>query len=181
MDQSESFDAAFEKHSAKVLAYALRRVPNRHEADEVVAETFAIAWRRRDAMPDAPLPWLYGVGAQVINNQRRSSRRLGRLRGKLASEPVVIGADHAEAIGERDAFAEAFAQLKDDQREVLRLVAWEGLDSREGALALGCSESAFKVRLHRARRELAKRIERAGHVEVEMPVSKQLPVRTEPE
>lgn len=181
MRQGESFDAVFHEHFARVLAYSLRRVPSRHEADDVVAETFAIAWRRRDAMPDPPLPWLYGVAAGVIRNQRRSSRRLARLRGKLRAEPIVLRPDLVDSIGERDAFAEAFSQISEGQREVLRLVAWEGLDNRDAAAVLDCSETAFKVRLHRARRDLAKRMEQAGHIEDEMPGPTQLAARPKPE
>lgn len=171
MDQAERFDRAFNEHSARLLAYALRRVPSRDEAEEVVAETFAVAWRRNDAMPDDPLPWLYGVAARAIKNQHRSSRRLSRLRGKLAGEPAAPGPDHVEILGDRDVFNTAFGELSASQREVLRLVAWEGLDGRDAAAALDCSETAFKVRLHRARRDLMKRIALAGHWGDEMPLA----------
>lgn len=178
MTKPEAFDKVVAEYYSALIAYALRRVPGRPDADDVVAETFAVAWRRREEMPETPLPWLYGVASRVIRNQRRSARRLGRLRAKLGSEPVILAPDPAEVAGESDAFAFAFAGLTDGQRDVLRLVAWEGLDSREASVALGCSESAFRVRLHRARRELAKRMDRAGHVTDEMPVSD---LRSEPE
>lgn len=167
----ESFEAAFESCSAPVFAFALRRVGTREDAEDVLAETFAVAWRRRDELPDPPLPYLYAVAANVVKNSRRSSRRLGRLRGKLAGQRTRQVDDHAEHVAANDAFAVAFAGLSESQREILRLVAWEGLDTRDGAAALECSETAFKVRLHRARRELEKRIAEAGHVEGEMPKS----------
>ena len=162
--QDDGFVGMFDQHAESLLAYALRRLPTRHEAEDAVAETFAIAWRRREAMPAEALPWLYGVAARVISNQRRSARRLERLRFKLAGEGRESPTDHVELLGERDAFACAFAGLSGSQMEILRLVAWEGLDTREGAAALGCSQVAFKVRLHRARRELEKRMAHAGHV-----------------
>lgn len=174
------FDALFGDHSAEILAFALRRVGSREEAEDVVSETFAVAWRRRDTLPKEALPWLYGVASKVISNQRRSERRWVRLRGKLASEPPPIAPDPTASLADRDEFAVAFAQLSEGQREVLRLVAWEGLGGRDAAIALGCTESAFKVRLHRARRDLAKRIELGGHVQGEMAVSTEQQIKAEP-
>lgn len=168
MDGAERFEAAYEAHLASVLAFAIRRVP-RHEAEDIVAETFAVAWRRRDSIPDPSLPWLYGVARHVIRNQERSSRRVARLRGKLGSQPSTLAGDPAESVDELDAFAEAFARLNEGQREILRLVAWEGLDHAEAAAVLECSRTAFRVRLHRARSELTKRMDEAGHVKGEMP------------
>ncbi len=165
----DRFERAFEGCAAPVMAFALRRVGSREDAEDVVGETFAVAWRRRGEIPDPPLPWLYAVAANVVNNSRRSSRRLGRLRARLASQPPSHAGDHADDVAANDAFATAFAKLSDAQREILRLVAWEGLGPRDGAVALDCSETAFKVRLHRARRELEKRLLQAGHVEGEMP------------
>ena len=165
----DRFTAAFDSYSAQVLAFALRRVGSREDAEDVAAETFAVAWRRRGSIPGSPLPWLYAIAANVIRNNRRSTRRLGRLRSKLAGERTAEGANLADLVTENDAFATAFAELSEGQREILRLAAWEGLDTCEGAVALDCSEAAFKVRLHRARRELEKRMSAAGHEGDEMP------------
>jgi len=159
----EQFDALFDSNFGRVLAYALRRVSDRSEAEDVVAETFAVAWRRRDEVPELEAPWLYGVAANVISNQRRADRRRLRLRGRIGGEPPRLGRDPAEAIGERDAIARAFCRLSESQREVLRLVSWEGLSPDDAAVALGCSHGAFRVRLHRARAALAKHLEEGGH------------------
>src|SRR6266542_3605025 len=80
------FDAAFDAHYLKVLAFAIRRMESRPEAEDVAAETFAVAWRRRDAIPDAPLPWLYAIALRVIANHRRSSRRRAHRDQRFASE-----------------------------------------------------------------------------------------------
>lgn len=157
------FDVAFDAHYRHVLSFALRRVPSRTDADDVAAETFAVAWRRRDSIPEPSLPWLYGVAARVIDNQRRSARRLSRLRGRLGGEPMIVGADPGDAIGARDELAVAFAQLSGAHREVLRLAAWEGLDAPDAALVLGCTPAAYRARLHRARRDLAKHMGVSGH------------------
>lgn len=158
------FAACFDAHYAEVLAFALRRVANRAMAEDVAAETFAIAWRRFDAVPDDELPWLYGVARRVIANQNRSGRRQQRLLDRLRREPGDGRRDPAEAVTERQAVLDAFATLGDRDQEVLRLTAWEGLDARRGGMVLGCSKGAFAVRLHRARRRLAKELTSFGHV-----------------
>jgi len=158
------FDACFEAHYSDVLAYAIRRVEDRATAEDVLAETFAVAWRRREAIPEAPLPWLYGIAARIIANQQRSARRRLRLRLRLSSEPARrSGRDPADVVGERDAIVAALSGLSEAQREVLRLAAWEDLDVPDAAAVLGCTPAAFRVRLHRARRELAKHLDPSGH------------------
>lgn len=64
----------YEQFAGRVLAYA-RRHANRDDAEDVVAETFHVAWRRRDVVPDEPLPWLIGVAHNVLRSQWRVSRR----------------------------------------------------------------------------------------------------------
>ncbi len=159
------FERCFRDHYARVLAFAMRRVPGRDIAEDVAADTFAVAWRRRDRIPDPTLPWLYAIAANVIANQYRSNRRRRDLDTRLAHEAgtAAPGRDPAESLDKRDSFSTAFALLGEREREVLRLVAWDGLDTREAARVFGCSPGAFRVRLHRARRKLAKQLEAAGH------------------
>jgi len=165
----ERFERCFREHYARVLAFAMRRVAKREVAEDVAADTFAVAWRRRGCIPETPLPWLYAIAGNVIANEYRSTRRRRNLGERLVHEAGTdeVGADPAEAVDRRDAFAVAFAALDESEREVLRLAAWEGLSTREGAQVLGCSAAAFRVRLHRARRKLAKQLEAAGQVEGE--------------
>lgn len=161
------FEGCFDAYAPKVLAFALRRVEGRHAAEDVVAETYAVAWRRRDALPDHPLPWLYAIAAKVISNQRRSGRRRLRLHDRVSVEPQILGRDPADLVGERDLVVTAYGRLSDSQREVLRLTAWEGLDTRDAARVLGCSHGAFRVRLHRARKDLEKHLAARGHLSQE--------------
>ena len=81
--------------------------------------------------------------------------------GYSASTAASV-ADPADSLGRRDELASAFADLEEAEREVLRLVAWEGLSTRDAAAVIGCSPGAFRVRLHRARRKLAKGLKNAG-------------------
>lgn len=156
-------EAAFEAHRAALLAYARRRI-GPDPADDVVAETFAVAWRKRDELPEEPLLWLYAVARGVIANQRRSAQRRMRLLDRLSAERPQLDADLATASGARLSLAAAFDALAESDRELLMLVAWEGLGPREGARVLGCSAAAFRVRLHRARRRLERGIEEDGAV-----------------
>jgi RNA polymerase sigma-70 factor (ECF subfamily) len=165
------FDQCYDAHCSQILGYALRRVDGRHAAEEVLAETYAVAWRRRDSIPNEPLPWLYAIAARVISNQRRSTRRRLRLVDRTAAEPEVFARDPADLVAERDLTRKAFAKLSAPQREVLRLAAWEGLDATDAAVVLGCSAGAFRVRLHRARRDLEKHLALDGHVPTGRPVS----------
>jgi RNA polymerase sigma-70 factor (ECF subfamily) len=163
------FEGCFREHHARLLAFAMRRLSGRVAAEDAVADTFAVVWRRRDRIPDRPLPWLYAIAANVIADQYRSTRRRHDLGARLAHEARAgaPGSDPAEAVALRDAFAAAFAQLEEHEREVLRLIAWDGLEVREAAQVLGCSQGAFRVRLHRARRKLAKRLDATKPIDQE--------------
>jgi RNA polymerase sigma factor (sigma-70 family) len=171
------FEGCFRDNYAAVLAFASRRLPDRATAEDAAAETFAVAWRRRDLIPEEPLPWLYGIALRVVANQRRSGRRRRRLGDRLEHEAGLREAapEPVDALHRRDAFSRAFQRLSEDEREVLRLVAWDGLDTREAASVLGCSAVAFRVRLHRARRRLAKQLEAAGHSPYERPTGASKP------
>jgi RNA polymerase sigma-70 factor (ECF subfamily) len=98
----------------------------------------------------------------VLANQRRSLRRLAALRTRLRAAPVAA---HEE--GELQDVLAALKQLRRDDQEILRLAAWEGLTNAELAVALGCSENAATIRLHRARKRLAEQLAKeepaAGH------------------
>lgn len=165
----QPFERCFRDNYAAILAFAIRRMPDRGSAEDAAAETFGVAWRRRDLIPAEPLPWLYGIALRVIANQRRSTRRRRRLDDRLESATITKASapEPIDALQNRDAFSRAFARLNETEREVLRLVAWDGLDTREAASVLGCSPTAFRVRLHRARRRLAKHLEAAGHLQFE--------------
>ncbi len=163
----DRFECCFRDHYARLLAFTMRRVGGREVAEEVVADVYAVAWRRRDCIPDSPLPWLYVIAANVISEHYRSGRRRQDLGLRLAHEArgEGTGSDPADALALRDAFAVAFGRLAEQEREVLRLIAWDGLDVREAAEVLGCSQGAFRVRLHRARRKLGRQLDAAKPTE----------------
>jgi RNA polymerase sigma-70 factor, ECF subfamily len=147
------FEQIYEEHREAVRAFVRRRAPE-SLVEDVVSETFLVCWRKLDRVPDEPLPWLYAVARKTLANQRR----------RLAREQRVGVADRASAVAEpepvRDTvLAAAFAALSDGDREVLRLIAWEGLTLSQAAVVLGCSALACRVRYHRAKTRLARRLE----------------------
>lgn len=147
-----------------MLRYLLRRVDDPGAAEDLAAETFLVAWRRLGDMPREPLPWLLGTSRRLLANHRRSlSRRPpGRPLTPNGIERLVPE-DLADRLSEKRVFAESFAELSDDDREVLTLVAWDGLRPREAALVLETTPALFSLRLHRARRRLMKKMALAGH------------------
>jgi RNA polymerase sigma factor (sigma-70 family) len=155
------FRTVYDTNYHRVLGYALRRAASREDAEDAVAETFLTAWRRLEEMPHGSdaRPWLYGVARNALANQRRSERRRGRLRGRLRAEPSSPAWDRADANEELASVAAAFARLGEEDRELLALAAWEELDAGEIATVLGCSRNAATIRLHRARRRLARQLQ----------------------
>ncbi|GAA4620523.1 RNA polymerase sigma factor [Actinoallomurus vinaceus] len=162
MDKDE-FAAVYERNYRSLLGYALRRCHSPDDAADVVAETFATAWRRADDLPpgDEARLWLYGVARRVLANHRRGERRhaikTAMLRDELATEPTA-----SSEAPDGTPVAQVFRDLPDRDRELLALVAWEGLGNAEIAKVLGCSRNAVSIRLHRARKRFAHALRAAG-------------------
>ncbi len=155
-DRGTRFDALFAAHFAAVRAYVVRRSGGAR-VDDVLSETFLVAWRRLDVVPDDGLPWLLGVARRVLANQRRGEVRhaalIDRLAGAMPRSRVAEPVE--DALG---SLAEALASLSPAEREALLLVAWEDLEPGRAARVVGCSPAAFRARLYRARRRLAARL-----------------------
>ena len=115
--------------------------------------------RVRDAIPSEPLPWLYGVARKVIANQRRSARRQTAVARRLVEKtPAPSTEKMPEPSG---CVVAALSQLRETDRELLMLVAWEGLKPADAARVLGITPARCRLRLHRARRRLERLISRA--------------------
>jgi RNA polymerase sigma factor (sigma-70 family) len=151
--RSQRFESLFREHYPAVRGYALRRT-SPDAAQDAVAETFLVAWRRLEDVPDDALPWLFGVARRVLANQRRSAGRSAALTDRLGATAADTGS-HEEGVDEADALRSALARLSEQDREALMLVAWHGLSGVRAARAAGCTRAAFAVRLHRARKRLA--------------------------
>jgi RNA polymerase sigma-70 factor (ECF subfamily) len=155
------FSRLYRDQGRAILAYALRRVESREDAADVLAETFLIAWRRLAEVPADPEArlWLYAVARRVIANLHRSERRRTRLGGRLAESLRTELATHSAPSGEAAEVLRAMAGLSGEDRELLLLVAWEGLSPSEAAKVIEVSSLAARSRLHRARRRLRALIE----------------------
>ena len=143
----------------EVWRYARRRCSSDHDADDVVAETFAVAWRRRGDVPaDGSRLWLLGVARRVLANQRRTTRRVDGLRSRVASLTLSGDlADPAEIVAMRgdERLWHALASLPAGERDLLIMRVWDELPVADVAVLLGCSANAVSLRLRRARRRLA--------------------------
>ena len=147
----QRFEQIYEEHRDAVRAYVRRRAPE-DLVEDIVADVFVVALRRIDDVPTPELPWLYGVARKTLANARRR-KHTAPLGHEVAHDPEPVGDPQ---------LARAFAELSDADREVLRLVAWEGLSLRDAARVLGCSPVACRVRYHRAKSRLATRLAAAA-------------------
>jgi len=158
-DRRRAFQSIYELHYRHVAAYARRRAAP-GDVDDVVAETFLVAWRRLEVIPtgELALAWLYGVARRVISQRQRSGRRRDRLVARLGGlraddeDTAVI----SETLDDRERVRAALALLRDPDQEILRLSKWEGLSATELSVVLGCSPNAATIRLHRAHKRFAK-------------------------
>jgi RNA polymerase sigma-70 factor, ECF subfamily len=129
-------------------------------AEDVLAETLLVCWRRVLELPEEPLPWAYAAAALCLRNAERSQRRQRRAAAKVATldppQAVVPEAvDHPEV-------HEALGRMRSEDAEVLRLWAWEQLEPREIAVVLGSTANAVSSRLTRARAKLGEELRKSG-------------------
>jgi RNA polymerase sigma-70 factor (ECF subfamily) len=174
------FQDIYDSRYRAVAAYVRRRTSDAVDAQDAVAETFTIAWRRLPEVPegDAALPWLFGVARRVLANQRRGNRRRSdlsvRLRSHRAGWVDVDVETDVIASEERRLVLAALSRLRPSDQEILRLAVWEELPHREIAQVVGCAEASVAVRLHRARARLGREIgKEERHVGQEDPEGRQ--------
>jgi RNA polymerase sigma factor (sigma-70 family) len=157
----EAFAAIFDRHATEIHRYAARRL-GEAIAEDVVGETFLVAFRRRDryqqAYPDAR-PWLYGIATNMISRHRQAEVRFYRALARTGVDPAVESpADQVlarvSAAGERRSLAAALARLSASDRNTLLLVAWGGLSYDQTASALRIPVGTVRSRLNRARRKV---------------------------
>ena len=162
------FEEMYREHHARVYAYCRRRT-DLSGARDCAAETFLVAWRRIDEIPDGDrsLPWLYGTARRVVANHHRSRSRRSRL-ARRAAGAGANPADPPETIvvrRERDQeVVDALSRLRPDDRELLCLAVWEEVPREVLAEMYGCSRHAVNQRIHRAGKRLARLLPAAGHI-----------------
>lgn len=172
-EREQRFRALAELVLEPVRRYLLRRT-DAATADDVLSETLLVCWRRLDelpALPDETIPWTIVVARNLLANAQRGERRRARLVGKVvALDPptsVVRDVDPDDS-ADADLVRDALTQLRSDDAELLRLWAWDGLESPHLAIVLGISSNAAAIRLHRAKARLKEELLKAkgasGHV-----------------
>jgi len=150
----KDFEQLYTRYAGAVRGYAMRRC-DPETADDVVADVFLVAWRRREELPEEPLPWLLGTARHVLANHARGHSRRLRLLDRLAAEPRALS---TPSPGSGKLWA-ALASLNERDRELLLLMAWEGLEPQQAAKVLGVRPNTLAVRFHRARRRLSNALE----------------------
>jgi RNA polymerase sigma-70 factor (ECF subfamily) len=149
----------------ELLAYAMRRAANTEDAADVLSETYLIAWRKLEKIPpgDSARLWLFGVAANVLRRGAKCHRSSEALIQRLANEPQDTV--QMESAGPGDQIARALraglASLAARDREILTLTAWEGLTPKQIAVVTGLPTNVVRVRLHRARSRLKRRLTHA--------------------
>lgn len=154
----EWFETLFRRHRGAVRSYALRRGVDPASADDIVAEVFTIAWRRRvEITGGIEAGWLIGVTRNLVAKHWEQQARSVSTEEEALYALLPRQEDYAGACIENDALREAFLRLGREEREILLLSAWDGLGPAELATALGTTVNAATIRLHRARKELEKK------------------------
>lgn len=153
--REERFTRLYEEHLEPVRRYVWRRDPA--HCDDLVSETFLVAWRRLDDVPADARPWLIGVARNVRLNAHRSARRQDSVSQRLSESAAPGGLLEIESVS--GAVKQALRALSELDREVLLLSVWDDLDRSQIARVLGTSKSNVSVRLHRARRRFAAALE----------------------
>ncbi|MCW2814478.1 MAG: Sigma-70, region 4 type 2 [Nocardioides sp.] len=165
----------FEDVAAVVVEPVRRYLARRTDAataEDVLADTLLVCWRRIDEVPHEPLPWVYGVARLSLANADRGSRRQRRVAGRIASlDPPAASTPGPGDDGSTtsETVTDALAALPERDAELLRLWAWEQLTPTEIAVVLDTTANAVGVRLHRAREKLRAELRKngvgAGHEE----------------
>ena len=150
--ERERFERIFRTHHLTVHAFARRRV-TAEAVDDVVSETFTVAWRRLDDIPDDPLPWLLVVARNVVGTARRGEARRLRLQTRAQADYQAPTAA-LDSKPDGGLVHAALERLNERDREALTLVGWDGLTPAEAAAVIGIPANRFRVRLHRAGRRL---------------------------
>ena len=160
-DDPEHFTALFRRHAPYIQRYVVRRI-GQDAADDIVAETFLLAFRQRGSYDQTRVdarPWLYGIATNLIGRHRRAEIRLYRALARTGTDPVTESFtdridDRVSASMASRRLATSLARLSDELRDTLLLVAWGDLSYDETATALGVPIGTVRSRMSRVRSTL---------------------------
>jgi RNA polymerase sigma-70 factor (ECF subfamily) len=156
MSAEARFHELFGEHYPAVARYVLARGFQAADADDLIAATFEVAWRRLDAVPagEDALPWLLSTARNLARNADRKARRERTLVNGLAHARSPWSEAGLERRAEWDGVRLALAQLRPVDRDLILLVAWDGLSPTRAGSVLGLRPVTARSRLHRARQRL---------------------------
>ena len=162
----DRFDRMYREHFTAIYAYAFRRVAS-SEVSDVVQEVFACAWRVASQIPEPPEDrlWLYALAHRSVQHSQRGGLRRRRLQERLDVEAPVSRQEPGSNDELLARVAITVAHLRPQDKELLRLILWDGIDRRDVARILGCSPGAVDIRYHRIMRRLRSRLILAPSVE----------------
>lgn len=152
-ERRRAFETLYRITLPSIRSYARRRAPD-DLAEDVVAQTYLTAWRRRDEAVAGGLPWLYRTARFTLANHQRTERRQLRVTQRVTTTTDLTEQDATGAADDRSLVLDAIERLSDDDREILQLVYWEHLSVKAVAVVLDCRPGTAAVRLHRARGKL---------------------------
>lgn len=169
---AQAFSIFFRRHVDAITRYALRRCATPDDVSDLVGECFLVALQaagRYRPETDTALPWLFGISRRLVAKQRRRLASRSRLLAKTSnvfprftdSEDDDV-ASAIDAARQAPALEAALARLSTSEREVLELVAYDGLTPTEAAFALGITANAARLRLSRARKTVRESLETEG-------------------
>ena len=164
-----AFRELYDRWAERLLAYFYRRVFDAEVAADLLAETFAVAFERRQRSRDTGRPgsaWLFGIARKELAHwvrrraaEQRAVQRLGIVVPALDDESIARIEALADAAAHRQALAAALGHMTDQERDAVQLRVLEELDYETIAARLGCSEGAARGRVHRGLVRLARHME----------------------
>lgn len=155
--RTETFSELYRRTHVDLLAFLLRRCPSAEDAADYLADTYLVAWEKRDRMPTGAdtRPWLFGVARNVMRRGKELHDRTATAAGILAAELARSGAVcPAPDPTQPDPVIAAIRDLPPLEQEIITMLIWDELTPREVAAVLGLTPNLVRVRAHRARAKL---------------------------
>ena len=156
---AEAFEELYRRAFPRVYAYVATLLRDRSAAEEVTAQAFERAYRkRRSFRPErgSPDAWLFGIARNAALDELRRSRRRAVLEAEPADDLTLPADEQADAALRRETVRAAIASLDPRERDLIALKYSAGLSHAEIARVIGGSESNAGTRLHRVIEKLRK-------------------------
>jgi RNA polymerase sigma factor (sigma-70 family) len=158
---TDGFNRLYDRTADDVLRYLVRRAQSSEEAADCLAETFLVAWRKRDEIPADEAqarPWLFGTARNVLRRERELNHKRSQAVDALAAELR----DARRPVATADPGTAALKLLSPIDREIIEMLAWDQLSPREVAAILDLSPNVVRIRAHRARLKLREHLQLAA-------------------